>query len=94
MYKSAVTIQSTPIEYWGFPDDVREYSCVPSVLEEVGVGSVRLMTNNPRKTEALVSLGVNVVGRIPVIMEMNEHSHGYIRTKQARMGHHATTEES
>ena len=46
----------------GFPDDVREYSCVPSVLDGLGVASVRLMTNNPRKTEALVSLGVNVVG--------------------------------
>ena len=78
----------------GFPDDVREYSCVPSVLDELGVGSVRLMTNNPRKTEALVSLGVNVVGRIPVVMEVNEHSDGYIRAKQARMGHQASTEES
>ena len=73
----------------GFPDDVREYSCVPSVLDGLGVGSVRLMTNNPRKTEALVSLGVNVVGRIPVVMEVNEHSDGYIRAKQSRMGHQA-----
>ena len=71
----------------GFPDDLREYTCVPSVLEELGVRSVKLMTNNPRKTEMLVSLGVNVVGRIPVVMEMNEHSRGYIQAKRTRMGH-------
>ena len=73
----------------GFADDLREYSCVPSVLEELGVRAVKLMTNNPRKTEQLVRLGVNVVGRIPVVMESNEHSHGYIQAKRTRMGHTA-----
>jgi GTP cyclohydrolase II len=72
----------------GFADDLREYSCVPSILDDLQVRAVRLMTNNPRKTESLASLGVNVVGRIPVIMPSNEHSAAYVMTKRQRMGHH------
>ena len=71
----------------GFPDDLREYSCVPSVLDDLQLSSVKLMTNNPRKTEALCALGVHVVGRIPVVMGDNEHSRGYIQAKRTRMGH-------
>jgi GTP cyclohydrolase II len=56
-------------------------------LAELGVGAVRLMTNNPRKTEMVVRLGLNVVGRIPVVMKSNEHSQGYIHAKRTRMGH-------
>ena len=71
----------------GFPDDLREYTSVPSILENLNISSVKLMTNNPRKTEILASLGVNITARIPVVMETNEYSHGYIAAKQARMGH-------
>lgn len=71
----------------GFPDDLREYSAVPSILDEMGVRSVALMTNNPRKTRILAALGVHITGRIPVVMDTNEHSHGYVAAKRARMGH-------
>jgi GTP cyclohydrolase II len=49
----------------GLPDDSREYTSVRNILAELGVKSVRLMTNNPRKISELTQLGVNVTGRLP-----------------------------
>lgn len=72
----------------GFEDDLREYNVVPSILAELGISSVRLITNNPRKIDQLTDLGIQVNGRVPIIMETNIHSHGYIAAKRARMGHH------
>jgi GTP cyclohydrolase II len=71
----------------GFPDDTREYTSVPSILNDLNMKSVQLMTNNPRKIELLCSLGVNILGRIPVIMESNQYSNDYILAKRARMSH-------
>lgn len=73
----------------GFPDDLREYTAVPSILDEMGVKSIQLMTNNPRKSRVLAALGVNITARIPVIMDTNEHSKSYVAAKRARMGHFA-----
>lgn len=71
----------------GLPDDSRRYDAAHAILQDLGVRSVRLMTNNPRKVERLVALGVEITGRIPVLIEPNEHSHGYLVAKAARMGH-------
>lgn len=71
----------------GLPDDSRRYDAAQSILQDLGIRSVRLMTNNPRKVELLSALGVDIVGRIPVLIEPNEHSHGYLVAKAARMGH-------
>jgi GTP cyclohydrolase II len=49
----------------GLPDDCREYSAVRHILADLGVRSVRLMTNNPRKLQELAGLGITVTGRIP-----------------------------
>ena len=49
----------------GLPDDCREYSAVAHILSDLGVSSVRLMTNNPRKLSEMAALGVAVTGRIP-----------------------------
>lgn len=71
----------------GLPDDAREYSSVAAILADLGIGSVRLMTNNPRKVELLRGLGVVVVGRIPCLVQAQEHSVGYLLAKAGRMSH-------
>jgi len=71
----------------GFKDDLRDYSSVPLLLNDLGVSSIRLMSNNPRKSEVLKSLGVTITSRIPVLIPPNPHSDLYIHTKKARMGH-------
>lgn len=72
----------------GFPEDCRAYGVVPSILSEMGIDSIRLMTNNPRKISRLTSLGVNVVDTIPmVVSEANPYNLKYLQTKQDRMDH-------
>jgi GTP cyclohydrolase II len=71
----------------GLPDDARRYDVAKDMLEFLGVKSVRLMTNNPEKVKALRSLGVHVVGTIPVVVPPNAHSHSYLEAKRVRMAH-------
>lgn len=71
----------------GLPDDTRRYDGAAAMLEHLKVRSVRLMTNNPEKVDALRQLGVNVRERIPVLIEPNQHSERYLATKRARMNH-------
>ena len=72
----------------GLPDDLRSYNCVPAILESMQIQSIRLMTNNPRKQEVLERLGVEVSGRIPVVVQPNSDlSARYLQTKAARMQH-------
>lgn len=71
----------------GFKDDLREYSVVPTILEMLKIKSVRLMTNNPRKISKLRKFGIQISGRIPVVMDANQYSDNYIKVKEARMGH-------
>lgn len=72
----------------GFPEDARQYGVVPSLLEDLGIDSVRLMTNNPRKIERLRALGVNVAGTISMVVpKSNPYNRRYLQTKQDRMNH-------
>ncbi len=71
----------------GFGDDERDYTTAADMLRGLGVRSIRLMTNNPRKVAGLRERGITVAGRIPIIMEPNRHNAGYLRTKQQRSGH-------
>lgn len=71
----------------GLPDDARAYDVARDMLDHLGVKSVRLMTNNPEKISALRSLGVEVVGRVPVVVAPNAHSAGYLEAKRLRMAH-------
>ena len=72
----------------GLPDDARKYDAAAEMIRHLGIRSVELMTNNPAKVEALSSLGIEVVGRLPVIVPTNPFSARYLETKRARM-HHA-----
>ncbi|WP_028814038.1 bifunctional 3,4-dihydroxy-2-butanone-4-phosphate synthase/GTP cyclohydrolase II [Streptomyces flavidovirens] len=71
----------------GLPADARDYAAGAQILEDLGVRSVRLMTNNPEKTAALVRHGLTVIGREPMPVKAGEHNLRYLRTKRDRMGH-------
>ncbi|MER5896187.1 bifunctional 3,4-dihydroxy-2-butanone-4-phosphate synthase/GTP cyclohydrolase II [Streptomyces sp. NPDC001876] len=71
----------------GLPADARDYAAGAQILEDLGVRTLRLMTNNPDKTAALVRHGLGVTGREPMPVQAGEHNLRYLRTKRDRMGH-------
>ena len=71
----------------GFQDDERSYELAAEMIEELGIRSVRLITNNPKKVDGLRDNGVDVSGRIPHKMPPNPHNHDYLRTKKVKSGH-------
>lgn len=72
----------------GFPEDCREYGSVPAILKDMKIGSIRLMTNNPRKVDRLRALGVKVQDTLPmVIPETNRYNRKYLEAKHDRMNH-------
>ncbi|MDT0491872.1 bifunctional 3,4-dihydroxy-2-butanone-4-phosphate synthase/GTP cyclohydrolase II [Streptomyces griseus] len=71
----------------GLPADARDYAAGAQILADLGVRSLRLMTNNPDKTEAVLRHGLAVTGREPMPVQAGEHNLRYLRTKRDRMGH-------
>ncbi|MFE4454173.1 bifunctional 3,4-dihydroxy-2-butanone-4-phosphate synthase/GTP cyclohydrolase II [Streptomyces sp. NPDC056796] len=71
----------------GLPADARDYAAGAQILSDLGVRSLRLMTNNPEKTAALVRYGLEISGREPMPVQAGEHNLRYLRTKRDRMGH-------
>jgi GTP cyclohydrolase II len=71
----------------GFRDDERDYSIAAHMLSSMHIKSIQLITNNPNKIEELTKLGINVTGRIPHIMPVNEHNRFYLETKALKSGH-------
>ncbi|MGW1887298.1 bifunctional 3,4-dihydroxy-2-butanone-4-phosphate synthase/GTP cyclohydrolase II [Streptomyces sp. NPDC001970] len=71
----------------GLPADARDYAAGAQILDDLGVRSLRLMTNNPDKITALVRHGLKVDGREPMPVQPGEHNLRYLRTKRDRMGH-------
>ncbi len=69
------------------PDDLREYDAAAAMLEHLGVESVRLLTNNPEKVDALRKLGIAVDERAPSLIRPNRFSASYLEAKRARMNH-------
>lgn len=71
----------------GYDDDERIYQPAAEMLRLLGISSVRLMTNNPLKVEALARHGVDIAERVPHVFPANDHNLSYLRTKQTRSGH-------
>ncbi|WNF25961.1 bifunctional 3,4-dihydroxy-2-butanone-4-phosphate synthase/GTP cyclohydrolase II [Streptomyces sp. C11-1] len=71
----------------GLPADARDYAAGAQILKDLGVRSLRLMTNNPDKTAAVLRHGLTVTGREPMPVQAGEHNLRYLRTKRDRMGH-------
>jgi len=71
----------------GFPADMRDYGTSAQILKDLGVRSVRLMTNNPQKVLSLQGYGVAVVERVPLEIEANPANRRYLETKRTKLGH-------
>ncbi|MEZ4470929.1 MAG: GTP cyclohydrolase II [bacterium] len=71
----------------GFGDDLRRYDVAVETIRALGIRSVRLLTNNPLKIEALEEAGINVSGREAVFTGLNPVNQNYLETKRVRMGH-------
>jgi len=78
----------------GHPIDGRQYGFAAQVLKDIGIRSVTLMTNNPRKIEGLERFGITVAARQSLEMSSSQHNQQYLQTKQERLGHliHAVLE--
>ncbi|MHC3468959.1 GTP cyclohydrolase II [Streptomyces sp. 7R007] len=71
----------------GLPVDARDYGVAAGMLHDLGVNSVRLMSNNPRKREALVRHGIEVSETVPLLIPPCESNITYLRTKRERLDH-------
>ncbi|MGW3493868.1 GTP cyclohydrolase II [Streptomyces sp. NPDC001020] len=72
----------------GLPVDARDYQVAAEILHDLGVRSVRLLSNNPRKREALLRHGINVDEQVPLLIPPCENNLTYLRTKRERLDHH------
>jgi GTP cyclohydrolase II len=71
----------------GFRDDERDYAVAAHMLMSLKIESIQLMTNNPKKIDQLTQYGIKVNGRVPHIMQPNDHNRFYLETKAAKSGH-------
>lgn len=73
--------------YLGFDPDERDYGVGAQILRELGVGKIRLLTNNPVKRVGLEGYGLEIVENVPIEICPNEYNERYLHTKKDRMGH-------
>ena len=78
----------------GLPADARDYGTGAQILADLGVRSMRLLTNNPSKRAGIEGYGLSIVESEPLIVEPNDHNADYLRTKAVRMGHTLDVEET
>ena len=69
----------------GFKTDERSYEVVEFILEHFGIKKIKLLTNNPKKIESLEN--IEIVERLPIIIEANKYNKNYLKTKKEQMGH-------
>ena len=71
----------------GLPSEAREYGAAVSILRDLGIKTVRLMSNNPAKIDALEMAGISVTEYVPIIVGQEDENAGYLETKRDKMGH-------
>lgn len=71
----------------GFPPDLRDYGIGAQILKDIGLSTIRLLTNNPKKIIGLEGYGIKIVERIPIEINPNEHNKNYLLTKKKKLGH-------
>ena len=74
-------------EKLGFGADLRTYGVGAQILHDLGIKKMRLITNNPRKLAGLKGFGIEIVGRLPLLIETNEYNRRYLETKAEKLGH-------
>lgn len=77
----------------GFPADMRDFSACADIYELLGVKSVELMTNNPRKVDTMKKFGINVVERRPLVVGKNKYNEKYLQVKSTKLDHMLTAED-
>jgi GTP cyclohydrolase II len=77
----------------GLPGDARDYSIASKILDNLGIKTVSLLTNNPDKVEKLENLGIKVSERVPLIVGVGTENIHYLQTKITKMGHYITSSE-
>lgn len=71
----------------GFKPDLRDYGLGAQILADLGLSTIRLITNNPAKRSGLSGYGITIVERVPIVMEANEYDKNYLQVKVTKMGH-------
>ena len=81
----ADTVQAN--ERLGFAPDLRNYGIGAQILRDLGLSSIRIMTNNPRKLVGLDGYGLQIVERVPLVTDPNHENRGYLQVKRDKLGH-------
>lgn len=71
----------------GLPADARDYTAAARMLDDMGIRSIRLLSNNPEKQRQLLEQGIRINGLVPLVVGLGEHNTGYLGVKRDRMGH-------
>ena len=71
----------------GFPADARDYTAAARMLADMGIRSVRLLSNNPEKKRQLENYGIQINDLVPLVVGLGEYNTGYLKVKRDRMGH-------
>jgi 3,4-dihydroxy 2-butanone 4-phosphate synthase/GTP cyclohydrolase II len=83
--KGSDTVEAN--EALGFPDDARDYAIAAQIIKALGISHLTLLTNNPRKVDALVRYGIDVTSRQPLVVTPNPFNSGYLNSKREKLGH-------
>ena len=71
----------------GFPADAREYGIGSQILADLGLTTIRILTNNPRKITGIEAFGLKVVEQVPIEVSPNDENRRYLTTKREKLGH-------
>jgi 3,4-dihydroxy 2-butanone 4-phosphate synthase/GTP cyclohydrolase II len=71
----------------GFPPDLRNYGIGAQILIDLGLSSIRVLTNNPRKLVGLDGYGLEIVARVPIVPHATDENRSYLEVKRDKLGH-------